>query len=156
MKQSRSQAYFKMSQRESIRRISIEKRREIIGVSQAGVSQRAIAQRIGCCLSSVNRIVQAYRDENRIEDAPRSGRPSSTTPEDDRAIIGATCADPFSTVVDIKRELSLSVSAKTLRRRLKFLGLESGVAVQKPLLTLDHTAARLQFAIRHQHWDVAE
>ncbi|XP_064488439.1 uncharacterized protein LOC135400537 [Ornithodoros turicata] len=108
-------------------RISLERRRQIVSMSLAVHSQRTIAREVGCCLSSVNRIIQRFRDEGQLEDAPRSERPRATTSDENRAIIAANVVDPFLTVVDLKKELSLQASSTTIRRRLACPGgLRSG------------------------------
>ncbi|XP_064485953.1 uncharacterized protein LOC135398481 [Ornithodoros turicata] len=133
------------------RRLNVERRREVATLSLTGLSQRAIASRLGCSLSSVNRIVRAHREEGRLEDAPRSGRPPATTTEEDQQIVAVSAVEPFFTSTDNKRELGLGASAKTVQRRLK--AFQSGVAVQKALLKADHEEARLQFALDHMDWD---
>ncbi|XP_064485837.1 uncharacterized protein LOC135398352 [Ornithodoros turicata] len=102
-------------------RISLERGRQIASMSLAGHSQRTIAREVGCCLSSVDRIIQRFRDEGQLEDAPRSGRPRATTSDEDSAIIAANVVDPFLTAVDLKKELSLQASSTTIRRRLASL-----------------------------------
>ncbi|KAH7958896.1 hypothetical protein HPB49_006230 [Dermacentor silvarum] len=57
-------------------------------------SQRAVAAMVKRPLKTVNRIIQAFRDENRIKDAPRKPRPRVTTQEDDMNIVAYVADNP--------------------------------------------------------------
>ncbi|KAG0441650.1 hypothetical protein HPB47_015899 [Ixodes persulcatus] len=70
-------------------------RRLIIELFQKGHSQRAIGALVNRPLKTVNRIVQAFRYEGRIHDAPRGTPPRATTEDEDRYIIAAVVEDPF-------------------------------------------------------------
>ena len=127
-------------------------RRLIIELSQKGHSQRAIGALVNRPLKTVNRIVQAFRYEGRIHDAPRGAPPRATTEDDDRCIIAAVVEDPFLSAREIREELQLDVSDVTVRRRLRSAGLHSAMAAQKPLLSHSNKEARLRFAMGHVSW----
>ncbi|KAH7978719.1 hypothetical protein HPB49_006544 [Dermacentor silvarum] len=59
----------------------------IVELDTKEYSQRAVAAMVKRPLKTVNRIIQAFRDENRIKDAPQKPRPRVTTQEDDMNIV---------------------------------------------------------------------
>ncbi|KAH7973167.1 hypothetical protein HPB52_022173 [Rhipicephalus sanguineus] len=67
---------------------------------------------------TVNRIIQAYRKEGRIGDAPHKGRPRATTAAQDADILDAAKGSPFSTAREIGAAAGVSTSASTIKRRL--------------------------------------
>ncbi|KAH9371872.1 hypothetical protein HPB48_012977 [Haemaphysalis longicornis] len=83
------------------RRVSLEERREIITNSQV-LSQREIARKINRPQKTVNRILQAFYGDNRLEDAPHQRRPRKTTQVEDALIIAAAVKDPFTTAAKIR------------------------------------------------------
>ena len=52
---------------------------QLIGMREAGMSLRQIAQRVGHHHSTVSRIVHKHRLTNDVKDRPRSGRSSRIT-----------------------------------------------------------------------------
>ncbi|KAH9360070.1 hypothetical protein HPB48_006667 [Haemaphysalis longicornis] len=90
----------------------------MIHLFEVGIRERDIARATGQPLSTVNRILQAFCDEDRIENLPRGRRPRATRSEQDMLIVAAAALKPSLTSVQIKSELDLSASTKTVRRRL--------------------------------------
>ncbi|KAG0442909.1 hypothetical protein HPB47_015490 [Ixodes persulcatus] len=134
--------------------VTIEARKRIVELCIHGVSQREICQRTGRPLKAENRIIRAYRDNGRLTDDQRIGRPRSTDEEADRLIIACVVADPFVSAKDIRSELNLNISCSTIRRRLREAGLKNCVAAQKPHLTERQRRPRLEFARAVQGWTV--
>lgn len=139
-----------------VRRVSIQDRWKIIGLSQSGIRQKDIAAQIGCSIPTVIRIVRAYREEGRVRDARRGSRQRATTEDEDIAILASSSRDPFKTATDLKRELGLAASTSTIQRRLRGARLRSCAAARKTGLTEHHKAARLRFCQEHVHWTEAE
>lgn len=138
-------------------RVPPAERRNIIRLSIQGVSQREISNRTGRSLGAVNRIIQAYRDEDgRIEDAHRSGRPRSSSEEVDQLIVAAAVVDPFQNAREIKHALQIDLSESSIRRRLQEAGLGSCISAQKPYLTDRQKLQRLNFARAHEQWSVTD
>lgn len=127
-------------------------RRKIVELAQNGHSQRVIGALVKRPLKTVNRIVQAFRYEGRIRDAPRGPPPRATTEDEDHYIVAAAVDDPFLSAREIREHLGLDASDATIRRRLRSAGLISGMAAQKPLLTESNKEARLRFATEHASW----
>lgn len=135
------------------KRVPIDVRRRITELWLQEKSQREICHLTGKSLSAVNRIIQAYRDEDgRLSDAPRSGRHRCTSEECDLLIVAAAVTDPFQSAGQIKAALNLQASEETIRRRMREAGLRGFVAAQKPHLTDRQKAQRLQFSREYEHW----
>lgn len=130
-------------------RVDEATRVRILTLVQEGRTRRSIAAEIGCALGTVTRIVCAFREEGRIRDMEREGRPRRTMAEEYQWIIAAVCCDPSMTAAEIREELGLQVSLSTIRKRLHAAGLRSRVACQRPLLTQSHKHLRLEFATNH-------
>lgn len=135
-------------------RVPIDDRRLIACLFVEGVPQREIARRTGRSKSAVARTIRVFRNGGSLADSKRPGRPRASTEEDDLLIIAASVADPFMTAEEIRKELALNISAKTIRRRLKEIGLRSCMAAQKPHLTTKQRKERLEFANSLKGWTV--
>lgn len=70
-------------------RVPLKQWKDIIEMSIRGYPQRDLALVTGLQLKTVNRIIQAYRDEGRINDAPNHRQPRSTTNDQDLCIVAA-------------------------------------------------------------------
>ncbi|KAH7941547.1 hypothetical protein HPB49_014813 [Dermacentor silvarum] len=101
---------------------------------------------------TVNRIIQAYRDEGRISDAAHKRHPRATTAAQDIAILDAAQASPFSTAKEIGAAASVSTSVSTIKRRLVQGNLKSHVAAQKQRLSETNKPVRLNFATGRTSW----
>ncbi|KAL3215018.1 hypothetical protein MRX96_034304 [Rhipicephalus microplus] len=98
------------------RRLTLEERREIISLERF-MSQREIFRKLNRPQKTLNRILRAFYQENRLEDAPRRKRPRKTTEEEDALIIAAMVKDPFSTTKKIKEALGLSLSLSAIPKK---------------------------------------
>lgn len=134
-------------------RVPLEDRKLIVSLSHEGISQREICRRTGRSMSAVNRIIQAYkRDNGRLVDADRPGRPRSTDDTKDTLIAAAVVADPSLSATDVQKSLSLKVSCATIRRRLRDAGFCNHAAVPRPHLTDRERQQRLDFARDVERW----
>ncbi|KAH7936256.1 hypothetical protein HPB52_021086 [Rhipicephalus sanguineus] len=133
-------------------RVPEDERLRIVELYTKEYSQRAVAAMVKRPLKTVNRIIQAFRDENRIKDAPRKPRPRVTTQEDDMNIVAYVADNPRASVSEIRQCFQLTASKTTVKRRLAEAGLKSRMAVQKPLLTNVNKSKRLSFTQRHEAW----
>ena len=116
--------------------ITPKKRAVCIALKKEGLSCREIADRTGISKSSVDRAVHIFNETGQYCSRRRPGRPKITTSRDDLAIKRLIVKNPFMSCADVKAELPVKVSARTVRRRLvdKF-NLRSHRAAKKPLLT---------------------
>jgi len=90
-----------------------EERIQIITLRGEGKSQREIAKIIG---RSRKMVENALKPKNNKE---TRGPKRKTTSRIDRQIVRVSKIDPFKSSINIKNELNLPVSARTIRRRLK-------------------------------------
>ncbi|KAH6934906.1 hypothetical protein HPB50_001827 [Hyalomma asiaticum] len=137
-------------------RVPDDERRTIVEVSLKGYSQWYIGALVNRPLNTANRIIQAYKYEGRIHDAPRAPRPKATTDDEDCLIFAAAVRNPFLPAPVIREDLDLDVSDTTVRSRLRTAGLRSHVAAQKPLLTAANKDARRRFAELRESWTAEE
>lgn len=135
-------------------RVPDHQRRQIAELSLQGYTQRAISAMTNRPLKTVNRIVQAYRDERRIKDASRKPRSRVTTEQQDCEIVAFVADKPTASVQEIRTKLGIEASKTTVKRRLAEAGLSSCTAVKKPLLRKDNDNKRLLFAQDHRDWTV--
>ncbi|KAH6923542.1 hypothetical protein HPB50_002164 [Hyalomma asiaticum] len=122
-------------------RVPESERRDIVDLSLQSHSQRQVSAMKNWQLSTVNRIIQAYRTERRIKDAQRKARPQVTSEDEVMAIVSAAVDNPAASVEEVKKMTGLAhVSNTTVKRRLYPAGLTSRTAVQKPIEGGDKTA----------------
>ncbi|XP_070384629.1 uncharacterized protein [Dermacentor albipictus] len=133
-------------------RVPLEQREKIIELSIAGYSQRYIASTTRKPLKTVNGIVQAFKKERRVKDAPLRRRPRATTEDEDRAIVAAVALRPQTTVPEVLKELGIKACETTAKRRPAEAGLKKRVACRKPLLRDTIKVKRMQFAKDHADW----
>ncbi|KAH7978083.1 hypothetical protein HPB49_004434 [Dermacentor silvarum] len=126
-------------------RVLENERRRIVDLCLQSYSQRVISEMTNRPLKTVNRIIQAYKKDGRIADAPRKDRKKVTSEAEDMAVVAVAAANPTSTVREIKNSLRLGgISDMTIKRRLYAAGLKSRTAAQKPIVS----AANKKKAIR--------
>ncbi|KAH6946073.1 hypothetical protein HPB50_011472 [Hyalomma asiaticum] len=128
-------------------RVPYDERMKIVKLSFRGYSQRRIAAEVRRPLKTVNRIIQAYRDEGRIKDAPHRRRPQATSASEDLLIVAVANNEPSMSAKRVRGTIGLNVNDSTVRSRLHDAGLRSRVAAKKPLLSGQNKIARLRFAM---------
>ncbi|KAH9362089.1 hypothetical protein HPB48_002067 [Haemaphysalis longicornis] len=116
------------------------------------IKQRDIARLTKRPIKTVNRIIQAYRTERRIKDAPRKPRSRVTSLEEDLKIVAVAAAKPGASLREIRQTAGVQASKTTIKRRLHEAGLKSRIAAQNPLLRVENKEKRLQFARQHMSW----
>lgn len=123
-------------------------RGRIIGQWEAGQSQRNIAARLHMPLSTVNNIVDRFRDEGKTSVSPRSGRPKPSE-RTLRSVKRTVESDHRTTAAQVAEKVGVSV--KTARRYLKRLGYNGRAARRKPLLTARNVANRRSWSAEMRH-----
>jgi transposase len=96
---------------------------------------RAIATILGVSVGFVQNVKAKIDAGLPLHDAPRSGRPPATSPREDRAIVREMEQDPFSSAAEVVRRLDLTVSSRTVRRRLRGTGRRNFRSHKKCYLT---------------------
>ncbi|KAK4317351.1 hypothetical protein Pmani_011559 [Petrolisthes manimaculis] len=103
-------------------------RAKMILLWQSGMSARVIAQVLGLSRNTVRKWISRWQKEGSILTRARTGRPRSTTPDQDAKILEVALSRPeTATAVSITRDLKLSCCASTIERRLREHGIVSHI-----------------------------
>jgi transposase len=133
-------------------------RAAIITLDLYGLSRNEIAALIPCTVKSVALWVRRWHDERSLDDAERSGRPRCTEEARDASMEEMAEEIKFVVPKDIRRELQLECSPRTVRRRLDEIGLFGRVAQEadeydERILKLRLSFARGFLHFTQQDWD---
>lgn len=130
-------------------------RAAIVTLHKIGWTGKNIAQAIHCSEQTVSLWVSRWCDEHSVSDHERSGRPRCTDEETDVAI--EECAEEKKRTVpkEIKKELQLDCSARTIRRRLDEVGLYGRVGAAEYAFDARDLQRRLSFAEGYSRWTTA-
>ncbi|GFT31440.1 transposable element Tcb1 transposase [Trichonephila clavipes] len=124
-------------------------RGRIIGLREAGWSNRRIGRHLGRSDMVVARCWQQWITEGRVYRRGGSGRPRNTNDREDRAIRRVATSAPTTSLASIQRHLPPSrhavPSRETIRRRLTEVGLRSRRPLRRLPLTPHHRQCRLDF-----------
>lgn len=134
-------------------RLTHDERNRAIGMLQAGMGVRHIADALNCVPSTIRRLQQRFQETGSVQDRPRGGRPRVTTVVQDRQLVRRHLQDRFMPAAQTATELR--VSSRTLRRRLATAGLAARRPFVGPILTPQHRLRRLTWAQEHVGWTTA-
>jgi transposase len=133
-----------------------EQRAAIVTMWKLDMPRQGIARRIPCHLNTVGHWIRRWESELSLEDAERSGRPRCTDEETDVAIEDFADEKKFVTPRDIRRELQLPCSARSVRRRLDEVNLFGRVSREADSYDQRILTLRLSFAHGFLHFTDAE
>jgi transposase len=125
---------------------SPHKRTKIVWQYLSGVSAKAVAAKFDLTPSAVYSIHQRYKNQQSAKSNPRSGRPTTLNERHKRHIFLLIKDDPFIATSDLIAQAGLPCSSRTLTRYLRREGIKHFKALQRPLLTPEIAAERLEFA----------
>lgn len=128
-------------------------KQKIIDIYNSGKTQKFISDLLKIEKSVISRIIKRFKSRNTVVTAKRTGRPRKTSKYDDNSIVRLAKKDPFIPSNQIKIDLNLEVSARTIQRRLVDRGLLSRRPAKKPLLSRKQRLARIEFAKKYGSWD---
>ncbi|GFX02608.1 HTH_Tnp_Tc3_2 domain-containing protein [Trichonephila clavipes] len=135
-------------------------RGRIIGLREAGWSNRRIGRHLGRSDMVVARCWQQWITEGRVYRRGGSGRPRNTNDREDRAIRRVATSAPTTSLASIQRHLPPSrhpvPSRETIRRRLTEVGLRSRRPLKRLPLTPHHRQCRLDFCRPRATWSVTD
>jgi transposase len=135
--------------------ITKTKENEAVKLLEKGLSVRKVSTQLSLSSATIGRISKK-RTPERINAKP--GRPKLLSDTDKRKIIRDITSGKCKTATQASSELAkttnVNVSADTIRRALKENGLFAAPKIKKPLLSLRHRKARLEFANSHKDWTV--
>ncbi len=127
-----------------------------IGMLQGGVQQLEIARLFNCSRQTVANLARRFRQTGDVVDLPRSGRPRVTTRRQDVYIRVQHTRNRFLAATRTAQTTigrhNRAISGKTVRRRLKEVGLKARRPYKGAILTARHRQERLQWARAHRRW----
>ncbi|KAL0201197.1 hypothetical protein M9458_004384, partial [Cirrhinus mrigala] len=127
-------------------------REKVIEKFKAGLGHKKISQALNIPWSTVQAIIQKWKEYGTTVNLPRQGRPPKLTGRTRRALIRNAAKRPMVTLDELQRstaQVGESVHRTTISRALHKVGLYGRVARRKPLLKENHKKSRLQFATSH-------
>ncbi|GFX81154.1 HTH_Tnp_Tc3_2 domain-containing protein [Trichonephila clavipes] len=146
--------------RRQYEQLTVFDRGRIIGLREAGWSNRRIGRHLGRSDMVVARCWQQWITEGRVYRRGGSGRPRNTNDREDRAIRRVATSAPTTSLASIQRHLPPSrhpvPSRETIRRRLTEVGLRSRRPLRRLPLTPHHRQCRLDFCRPRATWSVTD
>lgn len=138
------------------RRMSDAARGMAIAWLEEGVRLREVARRLAVAHSVIQTLRDRYSETGSVTERRRSGRPRSTTRQQDRFVVLSALRQRTATANALRTQLraasNVTVSDQTIRNRLREANLRSRRPAVRPVLTRAHRAARLAWARRHLPW----
>ena len=145
-------------------------RAQALALLECSIPVKTIMEITGLCKSTIFRIRQIAKDRGYnpevstafrnayFVDAPRSGRPKTvTTPETTQKLIEHISANrPSHELSTIELAHEFNMSHTTTWRILRNAGYGKRKPTMKPGLTESMKAARLDFAIKNEHWKLED
>ena len=120
-------------------------------------SPTTIARMTKIPVGTVKYNIIKIKEQGKIEDRPRSGRPRKITANDNIALGQWIRRNNETTSKELAQKLlddrGLDVSRWTVQRQLKRMGYKSTLPYGTPMLTQEQKDARVQWAIKHQNDD---
>jgi transposase len=136
------------------------RRIKIITLFKEKRSSNYIASKVPCSRQTVHNVVKHFKKYGHVKDAPRSGRPKKTTPDQDARIMELTQENrwlaPTLLLEKIAQDIGIGMSIKTMHRRLHEGGFHRCVPTKKPLLTDKHMAIRLNWCWEREGWTLED
>ncbi|XP_071271667.1 uncharacterized protein, partial [Salvelinus alpinus] len=127
-----------------------------LGMLQGGMRTAAVARAINCNVRNVRHLRQCYRETGRTAKCPRSGRPRVKTPAHYRYIRTSHLSDRYRMATTTARVTpgmhNPSISAQTVRNRLREAGLRACRPDVRQVLTRHHLQQRRLWAQTHRRW----
>ena len=127
-----------------------------LGMLQGGMRTADVARAIYFNARTVRRQRQLDRETGQTADRPRSGRPRVTTPAQEWYIRTSHLRDRYRMATTTARVTpgmhNHSISAQTVRNRLREAGLRACMPVVRQVLTRHHRQQRRLWAQTHRRW----
>lgn len=141
-------------------RTTVATRSRVTTLKDEGWSLSAIAKEVRLAKSTVYDICKRYSDRQHHSDLLSTGRPKLLDDRAERRLVRNVVAADTSTAValraDLEQTTGVTVSAQTVRRSLRRLGLKAAPKRKRPLLTARHRALRYDWAKAHKTWTVED
>ena len=129
---------------------------EIIRLSGTGLSQRKVAEMIGCGQNTVKTTLQRYKEHQTVKNLHRTGRNPISNKRDKRNLISMVKKDRRLTAAQLALDWCLSngkqASPSHVQKVLQQHNNMWRPACKKPRLTEKHKKTRLEFANKLKDW----
>lgn len=133
-------------------------RAQIILLQSQGISLSAIAKQMKRSRCAITTTIKRHRETGSYKNRPKNGRKRKTTARNDRLLQRMCLRNRKRTseqlAGDLLEESNVTISARTIRRRLTEFGLKGCKPRHKPYLTQEHKKKRLLWAKRYLNWTV--
>jgi transposase len=139
-----------------IDQLTLVERAAIVTLHGVGWTGRDIAAELHCDEHAVSRWVHRWEETRSLGDAERSGRPRCTSDDTDQDIGLYSAGHHAALPRDIRRELELPASARTVRRRLCEIDLHTFVQRSEHAFTEEDLRRRIAFAEGYSRWTEAD
>ena len=118
---------------------SFEKRQLVIYNYAKGLSGYKVAERLNMKLCTIYKILRGYKNEDRINRTPRSGRPEKLSLQDKQILLRQMQREPTVSAEELSRNFTQlhgkKISRQTLRNVFKSSGFNSRSARNKPYIS---------------------
>lgn len=131
-------------------------RGHIIGLSEGGLSQRAIAKRFNLARTTVQSTLYVQQDRVNNKSKPRPGQPKKHDARALNRILRFVRMHPKKTYAMVKAELDLPFSRDTLRRILEPHGIRKWHCAKRPFLSEEVALKRFEWVEKHKDWSKEE
>ncbi|GBN59778.1 hypothetical protein AVEN_107053-1 [Araneus ventricosus] len=122
----------------------------IIFLHSSGKSVRNVAKLVNLSHSTGQYVIKRFKEENRIENKVRKGRPAKLTERDQRFIIRKFVNNPSLSALKVSAEFnenfSTTISPETVRRVLRAAGVNGRSARRKFFVSTKKRKLMLSFA----------
>jgi transposase len=139
-----------------IDQLTLVERAAIVTLHGVGWRGRDIAQELHCSENTVSLWLHRWEETRSLDDAERSGRPRCTSDDTDQEIGLYSDARVNALPRDIVRELELTVSARTVRRRRIEIDLHTFVQRHEHAFTGHDLQRRIAYAEGYSNWTAAD
>ncbi|XP_077275854.1 uncharacterized protein LOC143904796 [Temnothorax americanus] len=129
--------------------ISQFKRGQIIALRNGGMGPTDISAHLNISESSVRRIARRYDTLGHVNPSPIPGRLRGTNAEEDQEILNVIQQSGFHSSRQIRLNVDLTCSDRTVRRRLHNAGYHHRIPAQREVFSHRHKEQRLGFAMEH-------
>ena len=136
-----------------IDQLTLVERAAIVTLHQVGWTGRDIAVELHADEHAVTRWIKRWSETHSLADADRSGRPRCTTDNLDQDITLYSNTHHNAVPSDIKRDMDLHVSSRTVRRRLSEIDLHTYIQQYESDVLILQRKRRIAFAEGYSRWD---
>jgi len=141
-----------------IKELTDFERGKIIGLYEAGDSERAISEKTGFGKTTVHNVITKYRETGAVSVASQCGRPKKITERDKRhlkTIIAKNRREPVLKIKEIFIESTGNVICRrTMQKVLYEMGYNSRTALRKPNVSENNRKIRLKWARERRLWTI--